>query len=92
MGYSVSANNSLLMSERHAILRAALDNGLLAKAEILSHLDYLIRRSRNQSTLNAAVEKWKDDREDVRGLSKNTAGVFYEASKIVHRSYNRDIK
>ena len=86
MGYNVSANNSLLMSERHAILRAALDNGLLTKAEILSHLDYLIRRSRNQTALSAAVEKWKDDREYVRGLSKNATGVYYEAKKIVHRS------
>lgn len=86
MGYSVSANNSLHVSERHAILRAALDNGLLTKAEILSHLDYLIRRSRNQSTLNAAVEKWKDDREYIRGLSKNATRVYYEAKTIIHRS------
>lgn len=86
------ADSDKIMSERHSILRAALDNGLLTKAEILSHLDYLIRRSRNQAALNTAVEKWKDDREYVRGLSKNAEGVYYEAGRIVHRRYNRVIK
>lgn len=88
MGYNVSANNNLTQSQRCAILKAALDNGLLTKAEILSHLDYLIRRSVGRENLSAAAEKWKQDREFIRGTQKDGSRAYYEAKKIVHRSRN----
>lgn len=86
MGYNVSRSTNLYQSERHAILRAALDNNLLTKAEVLSHLDYLIRRSQGQSALTEAVNKWKQDREFVYGLNKGGQGDYYRARTIIHKS------
>ena len=86
MGYNVSASNGLSHNARAAILRAALENGLLSKADILSHLDYLIQRSINSATLSTAVEKWKQDREYVQSLSKHNSRVYINANTIVHNS------
>ncbi len=42
--------------------------GILSKAEVSSHLDYLIKRSKNNPSLRNAVSKWQDDREYVNGI------------------------
>lgn len=86
MGYNVNAINNLNYRERQKILETALANKLLTKAEILSHLDYLIRRSQNNMALVNAVNKWKEDREFVRRFHE-TAASQYAVDSIFHRNY-----
>lgn len=90
MGYNVSSNNNLSMKERQLILKAALDSELLTRAEIISHLDYLINRSKNRgSSFNDARSKWKADREYIRKVSEKDNLPTYEAKSITHKSYKK---
>ena len=87
MGYNVSSNNALSMKERHLILKAALNNGLLTRAEIVSHLDYLINRSKNRgASFDHAISKWKADREYIRKVSEKDDLPTFEARSITHRT------
>lgn len=58
----------------------------MTRLEIISHLDYLIRRSQNRKGFSEAVDKWKSDRDFVSNYTLDRAKP-YEARKIVHRSY-----
>lgn len=85
MGYNVSANSNMYKNERRAILKAAIECKLMTKAEVLSHLDYLIARSRKRDNLADAVEKWEGDRQYVQDLTTDKNTGVYNPKVIVHR-------
>ena len=86
LGYNVSSNTNLPEQVRHSILKAAVDNELLTKSEILSHLSYLINRSRNRISFETAISKWEKDREYVQSLSITSKAPTYEARSITHKT------
>ena len=90
MGYNVNAYNNVPKSIRWMILRAAFENRLLTKGEIMSHLNTLISRGKARRSFRFAVEKWEMDLEYVRGLSINTeSNVTYRVNSITHNKYNK---
>ena len=87
MGYNVNASENLSQSVRCSILKAAFENDLMTKVEILSHLDYLIHRSQHRAEMSEAVKKWRQDRDFVKKelAIKVDEGKYYEPKKIRHR-------
>ena len=70
MGYNVGAKDDIPQSQRQHLLKVIIKEGVLKKAEVLSHLDYLIRRSRNMDRLEEARGKWQADRDYVSKLTQ----------------------
>ena len=62
--------------------------GILSKAEVCSHLDYLIKRSKNNPSLRNAVSKWQDDREYVNGIVTSLDTGKLISKKITHSNYH----
>lgn len=67
-GYNVNSVDNLTSTQRRLILRFIVENKVLSTSEICSHLDYLIKRSKNAKGLNGAVNKWKSDRKYIEQL------------------------
>lgn len=72
LGYNVNAQENLSESERCSILKVVMDENIMTKAEVLSHLDYLIRRSGNRDSLKIAKSKWEHDRCYVEGYGRSS--------------------
>ncbi len=85
MGYNVNSQINLKDYERQKILRDAISNGILTRGEVLSHIDYLIRRSKEQISLRNAVEKWKRDRQFVANIDLNLEKFKANEIKIRRR-------
>lgn len=60
-GYNVNAQENLSTNERHRILMMILDNGIMDKNLVMSHLHYLYSSRKNQVIMQNAVSKWKQD-------------------------------
>ena len=71
MGYNVGAKDDIPQSQRQHLLTVIIREGVLKRSEVLSHLDYLIRRSRNVDRLEEARGKWQSDRDYVSKLTPN---------------------
>lgn len=71
LGYNVNAKEGLPSIYRQRLLRTILKEKVMTKAAILSHLDYLIRRSSGTDRLDEARSKWEDDRRYVSRLNLN---------------------
>lgn len=62
-GYSVSQVRGLSAVQRKTILEFLLVGNVLTRAEICSHLDWLIGiRSYDEKRYQTAIDKWQDDR------------------------------
>ena len=88
MGYNVNAINNLDSRERQKILGTAMINKMMTRTEVLSHLDYLIRRSQGNVSLANAVNKWKEDRAFVRNFQE-AVNTQYVVNSIRHRNYKK---
>lgn len=66
LGYNVDQRNGLSAQERHDILAQIVAKHQIAKNEIISLLQYYIRRNANNSNMYYAVEKWQNDLEFIR--------------------------
>lgn len=71
LGYNVNAQANLSQSQRWGLLEIMVDEKVLTRMEICSHLDYLINRSKNRKNFDLAISKWKSDRAYI---SKYVAG------------------
>lgn len=85
-GYNVNINANLTSPQRRSILKALLDNEILTKGQILSHLDTLIARAGSQDVLKNAKQKWIEDRNWVGRYDSGTEAVSVKS--ITHRSYH----
>lgn len=80
MGYNVNSSEGMSDSERHAKLSQIIDSGLLSKAEVLSHLEWLINANAGKSMMYNAVEKWSSDRKFVASYKMDKSrSVFITA-------------
>ena len=66
-GYSVSKQNDLSSNKRNRILRFIIDKGIMNKAQIISHIQYLIHYNGKKAINKDAVQKWKEDIDNLRG-------------------------
>lgn len=71
LGYNVNAQEGLTDRDRQQILRVVIDEGVMGKTDVLSFLDYLIRRSKGSPRLDNAREKWTRDRQFVSQYKRN---------------------
>ena len=63
-GYNVSSVSNLSIAQRQEILRRVITNKLYSPSELVSFLDWLIKRNSNVSgkNMDSALGKWKADR------------------------------
>lgn len=88
LGYNVNAQEDLSDRERHNILSVVIDEGVMSKAEVLSFLDYLIRRSQGSPRLDNARGKWSRDRQYVSQYRRKPARSV-DVKSITVRSYRK---
>ena len=86
LGYNVNAQEGLTDRERQRILSIVIDEGAMHKSEVLSFLDYLIRRSTSNPRLENARGKWSRDRQFVSQY-KRTPRQNVEVESITIRKY-----
>lgn len=70
-GYNVNMLNNLSDKQRHLILAAVVESGILTRDQICSHLDTLIERGNKIEKWKYATEKWKQDRNYVKKYNVN---------------------
>lgn len=86
MGYNVNSQINLRYWERQRILLNVISNGILTKGEVLSHIDYLIKRSEDRMVLSKAIRKWKADRQFVANIDLDLQS--YKVEEIRIRRHN----
>ena len=64
LGYSVGYSG-LSDAARKNLLSKILDNGTLLKADILNHLEWLIKTRKHIDGMELAIKEWDDDRKFV---------------------------
>ena len=60
-GYSVDKNNGLSVQERHDILAFIIENDILSPNKIVNYLQGFISLRKNNRSMSAAIEKWRED-------------------------------
>lgn len=70
-GYNVKAKDNLSDKQRHLILAAVVESGILTREQICSHLDTLIERGSKIEKWKDATKKWRQDRHYVKGYNVN---------------------
>lgn len=80
-GYSVNQSDNLSIEERHAILQYLIDSKVSSKPEIISYLDFFIRRNGKKQNMEEAVRRWTEDINWVRDYQINRQH-HYEITNI----------
>lgn len=84
-GYNVNGNDNLTMLQRQIILKNIIDNHILSKQSILTHLNFLRNRSLNKKIFAQACRRWKEDIDFVNEYnSTDSVGVDINSLKKIH--------
>lgn len=75
--YTVSLSSNMSQTDRQAILRYIIDEGLLSKAEVISYLNGFINLNGKKASNASAVSRWKDDLDWVRNYQINEQQTFF---------------
>lgn len=86
LGYNVNAQENISQSQRWRILEIAVDEKILTRTEICSHLDYLINRSKGRKNFEKACSKWLTDRNHIISYNINSVQRI-EAQSIIVKKY-----
>ena len=65
-GYNVKTKENISDKQRHLILAAVIESGILTRDQICSHLDTLIERGSKIDKWKLATQKWIQDRQYVK--------------------------
>lgn len=65
-GYNVKTKENISDKQRHLILAAVIESGILTRDQICSHLDTLIERGSKIDKWKLATQKWMQDRQYVK--------------------------
>lgn len=65
-GYNVKTKENISDKQRHLILAAVIESGILTRDQICSHLDTLIERGSKIDKWKLATQKWTQDRQYVK--------------------------
>ena len=68
LGYNVSEKEGLSPQYRHNLLKTIIEEKVMTRMAVLSHLDYLIKRNGKKDHMESAKSKWEDDRYYVSRL------------------------
>ena len=71
-GYNVNAAEDLSAERRQKILAVLMDNEIVPKSQIISLLDFFISQRQNRKYMEAAIDKWSEDREFVEDYNPGT--------------------
>ena len=85
-GYNVRAGNGLSSMDRQQILLKVMDNGILSKSQIISHLEYCINMASSKSNMATAIHKWESDIQFVREYKTDAERV---AISSITLKYNK---
>lgn len=88
LGYNVSSVYDLSDKQRWCILDNIVSSKIMTKAQIIAHLDYLIKRSSGNTSFYTAISKWERDRSHVRDLSLVDIPTY--GVKSIHNKKNAD--
>lgn len=87
LGYNVNAQEGLSHLQRQKLLGIIINEKIMTKAEVLSHLDYLIRRSAGTPRLDNARTKWETDRQFVARLKADKSEETVAVGNIRKREF-----
>ncbi len=87
LGYTVNAQDNLSEGQRRDILNMIIEEEIMSKGQILTHLKYLIDMHKNRANMTNAVNKWSKDREYVSRYVSSDRKV--EVGKIIKKNYIR---
>lgn len=84
LGYNVSSASGMSDSERQHLLAKLIDSSLITKAEIKSHLEWLIHSNESKPNMVNAVDRWKNDLKFVDRYKMDRArSVFVDKFKAM---------
>lgn len=69
LGYTVGVTSNLSVAQRRKILSTAMASQILAKHEIINHLEWLVHFNGQKSQMRNAVEEWLADLNFVRNFN-----------------------
>ena len=75
-GYTVSGALGENEDFRHALLEDIIDSGNLTKAQVTSHLEWLIRFGKNNEKMFFARMRWQNDLEYVENYQPLRTNIF----------------
>lgn len=92
LGYSVGASSGMSLKERQKLLGEIVDSGVLTKAEILSHIDWLIKSRKHMKNMQNAVDEWKTDRAFVSKYKLNRQRLIWVNAFATKSSGEKKVK
>lgn len=83
-GYNVNSQEGLSDAQRHKLLEYLVENGLMIKNDIISHLKFLITSRQGRLNFENAIYKWKMDIKYLNTISgfKNITRKKVDSIKI----------
>lgn len=75
-GYNVNSDKSLTAVQRRTILSELIARKILSRAEIVSHLNFLLAINHGKSSYVRATKKWIADRDFIDELPSKTDGFI----------------
>ena len=75
-GYTVSGALGENEDFRHALLEDVINSGNLTKAQVTSHLEWLIRFGRNNEKMLFARMRWQNDLEYIESYQPMRTNIF----------------
>lgn len=81
-GYNVGKQNGLNAGERRALLSKLIDSGLLYKADIIHHLEWLIHTRDGNPNMDDCCRAWRDDLEFVHQYRRDKERMVW-ANKVI---------
>lgn len=90
LGYNVSAQANISEKRRQRILQIIVDRKIWSKIEVCSHLDYLIKRSKNRANFNEAISKWEADRTYITKYNPSKIDVSVKSINNTVRNYTKN--
>ena len=67
LGYSVDMTKEMDDQDRRELLCNVIDSGIMAKPEVINHLEWLINTRIGMTNMEIALSKWRSDLEFISG-------------------------
>lgn len=86
MGYNVNVQSDLSQAQRWRLLELIVDEGIMTVTEIRSHLQWLIKKNRNNRNFVDACKKWEQDSNHIAEYRIKQDDVV-EVDSITKKNY-----
>lgn len=88
MGYNVNMQAGLPKAQRWGILEMIVDEEILSATEIMSHLQWLIRRNCGNRNFQDARNKWEMDCKHIEEYARNNSSVV-DVTSVQRNIYHK---